>query len=1250
MKSIEKHKHRIKNQCLNASNFLSLLFQAFKKKNFCSLLIMALGLLLLVGSFSLVAPAVASAEISVTITGDGVENPITFTEADLKVMEQVYARPYSTINTWPTKKWYMAEGVRLDDLLQKAKIKDDAKLITFISSDSFTKTFTREQLDAPRYYYPGLKDNHEYFGYIPGSPDRPVRVDTILVLNSVENSKNPEDMNDLTAPMLVMGQRWVTEQTNELFVKNVAKIKVLTRAPDKWEKPIANQESGLVVAGTMVELSTSDMDGDNIHYTTDNSTPTIKSPIYNWVKKRWWGSRSDELAEIIKPIEITRDTTIKAIAIGPGKKDSDIAVFNYQVHLEPAPVLMPDEDNNVLGQPIEIIFADEVSWRAAIRSISIDGMMLSASQYTVNEGKIIIEASCFKVAKEYTIVVEATGFEDAEVTQVVGPSMLVPVTITNPAGGQEFKKGEKVTIQGTVQGDLASLNIKVSDPDGQTVYGPTNLVVVNSKFETSFVLSSSAKTGTYVITLNGAGLPDAITSRFTVKVGSGGDTGPGQGVILTIFGSGVEREMQFTLEQLKAMDQHRQVYSAINTWPTKKWYVGEGVKLKSLLNQAGIKKEAQLFKLTSVDGYTITLTAKELLKDKRYYFPNFKNSKNDGDGHIPGSSAGEQVAETIVGLVSAEGTDNPHYMNDLNALLFMLGQRAVTEQNGQLFVKNLSQIEVLTGDVSQWDAPKANLDSGDVPVGTMVKLSNANMDDDKIHYTTDGSTPTIKSPMYNWIASRWWSSRGDVLDTINHPIEIKEDTTIKAITIGPGRMDSDVVTFSYRVKEGGGSKTETITPDKDSTISLGSEASVEIPAYALQESQAVEVNIKGLAVYPDLPAGFKLASGVYEFSVGDNSNYSFAKSVTIKLSFDPDVIDPKEPPAIYYYDEATEQWVKIGGTISDGNISVQVDHFAKFAVIGIEKMVVTGIISPAKGGTVSLEDEASIDIPAGAVTKPGKVEVKIERLGTFPDLPAGCKLLKGSYVYAFSLDGGSYSFAKKVTIKLKFDPDVLEGKEIPAIYYYDEATEQWVDLGGTVSGSAISVQVDHFTIFAVMTVIPEPREVALTDIDGHWAMDNIKKLVVQGAISGYPDGSFQPDNTITRAEFATVLVKAFKLENKGSHVFADTAGHWAEDYIACAAANEVASGYDGDKFGPDNLITREQMGVMIFKAAKLAPIEEENRFADSAGISGWAREALAAATSNGIMKGYPDNTVNPQGNATRAEAVTVIVNALRNQI
>ena len=269
---------------------------------------------------------------------------------------------------------------------------------------------------------------------------------------------------------------------------------------------------------------------------------------------------------------------------------------------------------------------------------------------------------------------------------------------------------------------------------------------------------------------------------------------------LEITGDGVTNPITFTREQLEEMKQHQEVYSCINTWPTKKWYVGKGVKLWDLLLEAGIKEnEAKLITFTSTDSYTVTLTIRELFHDRRYRFPYFKDGK-DGDGHLPGSAEKAVGVEPLVALVSVEGSDNPKYMNDMNSFLLMLGQRAVTEQIGNLFVKYLNKIEVSTAEPEQWDAPQANPAVGAVPEGTMVTLSNLHSDDDKVHYTTDGSDPTFNSPMYNRIASRWWSTRENVLGKINYPIgPINENTIIKAITIGPGKKDSEIVTFNYYV-------------------------------------------------------------------------------------------------------------------------------------------------------------------------------------------------------------------------------------------------------------------------------------------------------------------------------------------------------------------------------------------------------------------------------------------------------------------
>ena len=98
-------------------------------------------------------------------------------------------------------------------------------------------------------------------------------------------------------------------------------------------------------------------------------------------------------------------------------------------------------------------------------------------------------------------------------------------------------------------------------------------------------------------------------------------------------------------------------------------------------------------------------------------------------------------------------------------------------------------------------------------------------------------------------------------------------------------------------------------------------------------------------------------------------------------------------------------------------------------------------------------------------------------------------------------------------------------------------------------------------------------------------------------------GPLKPDKNITRAEFVTILVKAFALEAKTGHVFADTSLHWAKDSISTAASYGIVNGYNENTFGPDDTITREQMAVMIMKAAQLTPATAELTFVDSQNIS-----------------------------------------------
>jgi hypothetical protein len=187
-----------------------------------------------------------------------------------------------------------------------------------------------------------------------------------------------------------------------------------------------------------------------------------------------------------------------------------------------------------------------------------------------------------------------------------------------------------------------------------------------------------------------------------------------------------------------------------------------------------------------------------------------------------------------------------------------------------------------------------------------------------------------------------------------------------------------------------------------------------------------------------------------------------------------------------------------------------------------------------------------------------------------------------------------------------------------------------------------------FILILAFGVVSEAQAGTISsEMEGHWAQSTIQEMVKEGVISGYSDGTFRPDNNITKAEFATLIVKAFALEPGPGKVFEDTAGHWAKETISTANYHGLVSGYSDALFGPDDPITREQMAVMIANATGAGAAGENIVFTDSAQISDWAKEAVMKTAAAGLFTGYPEGTFKPQANATRAEAAVVISKGLK---
>ena len=169
------------------------------------------------------------------------------------------------------------------------------------------------------------------------------------------------------------------------------------------------------------------------------------------------------------------------------------------------------------------------------------------------------------------------------------------------------------------------------------------------------------------------------------------------------------------------------------------------------------------------------------------------------------------------------------------------------------------------------------------------------------------------------------------------------------------------------------------------------------------------------------------------------------------------------------------------------------------------------------------------------------------------------------------------------------------------------------------------------------------------DLDGfEWAKDYIYSLSSKKVINGFGDGTFKPGNKVTREEFVKMLVVALNLKGDIKLGFNDVdSTHWAYEYIKKAVSAGVVNGISDTEFGINTAISRQDMAVMAYRAAKkvgkLNNIEpDKNNFSDESDIADYAKDAIAYMKSAGIINGVGENMFNPLGTATRAETAVVI--------
>jgi hypothetical protein len=206
---------------------------------------------------------------------------------------------------------------------------------------------------------------------------------------------------------------------------------------------------------------------------------------------------------------------------------------------------------------------------------------------------------------------------------------------------------------------------------------------------------------------------------------------------------------------------------------------------------------------------------------------------------------------------------------------------------------------------------------------------------------------------------------------------------------------------------------------------------------------------------------------------------------------------------------------------------------------------------------------------------------------------------------------------------------------------------------GTSALMALSITVG--TVAPFMTAAPSFAQTTFSDVQSnYWATQFIQELSQRGVIAGFPDGTFHPEEAVTRAQFAAMVNKAFqKAPQRQAIAFADVpSNYWASSAIQQAYTIGFLSGYPGNRFEPNQAIPRQQVLVALanglsYSASANTDSTLQQYFNDASSIADYARSPIAAATEKQIVVNYPNvKFLNPTAIATRAQVAAFIYQAL----
>lgn len=300
----------------------------------------------------------------------------------------------------------------------------------------------------------------------------------------------------------------------------------------------------------------------------------------------------------------------------------------------------------------------------------------------------------------------------------------------------------------------------------------------------------------------------------------------------------------------------------------------------------------------------------------------------------------------------------------------------------------------------------------------------------------------------------------------------------------------------------------------------------------------------------------------------------------------------------------------------------------------------------------------------------------------------------GKLVFSIhNLSGDEADLAKKLTSQLKAIPLLpnsiqltlsANGVEIPSyegIYVEStitlltkptmaltNATAIWLNIKTGKTGfvptifstnndkTTFAIKAPYGGIFNIVSM-----EKHFSDLTEHWAKSELELLASKLIINGINNNLFAPNQEISRAQFAALLIRSLGLQSADNDnaisKFKDVKNSdWFAAEVRIAASKGLIDGYEDGSFKPLASITREQMATMIYRAQKLVDHISDStnldsvltKYTDQEKVGSWARNSLAATLQDGLIQGVSDTNLAPQSNATRAQAGVMLKRLLQN--